>query len=91
MPRAQPILAQWPLIVVLLIVVVSFVLVAADEFRIGSVVLAAGVITAFVLRVVLPDARAGLLAVRSRGVDLLVLGLLGGGLLVFALWVPPPA
>ena len=32
-----------------------------------------------------------MLAVRSKRVDLIVLGVLGGALVVFALWVPPPA
>ena len=89
--RGGAILAQWPLTLVHAIVAASFLLVALDEFRIGSLLLAAGVVTAFVLRLVLPEGRVGLLAVRSRIVDLTVLGLLGSGLLVFALWVPPPA
>jgi hypothetical protein len=32
-----------------------------------------------------------MLAVRSKRVDLVVLGSLAAALIVFALWVPPPA
>lgn len=89
--RRRDVLAQWPISLVLLIVAIAVGFVAIDEFRIGSVLLAIGVLVAFVLRLVLPPARAGLLVVRSRTVDLVVLGLLGASLLVFALWVPPPS
>ncbi len=65
--------------------------VALDRFRLGSLMLAASLVLAFILRLVLPTDRAGMLAVRSKRVDLIVLGALGGALVVFALWVPPPA
>lgn len=83
--------AQWPLAVVLLVMAAAVGFVAFDEFRIGSLVLAGAMVLAFVLRAVLPSSRIGLLAVRSRTVDLIVLGGLGGALLVFALWVPAPS
>ena len=83
--------SQWPLALVLFGVVTALVIVAVDRFRLGSLVLAASVLLAFVLRLVLPADRVGLLAVRSRTVDLIVLGTLGATVTVFALWVPPPA
>ena len=89
--RRGQMLAQWPLALVLLILLIAVAFVALDQFRIGSVVLAAGVLTAFVLRLVMSTTQIGMLAVRSRTVDLIVLGCLGGALLVFALWVPPPS
>ena len=52
--------------------------------------LAASLVLAFVLRLVLPSHRAGMLAVRSKTVDLVVLGVLAASLAVLALWVPPP-
>jgi len=82
---------QWPLALVLLGVVSALVIVALDRFRFGSLVLAASVLLAFALRLLLPADHIGLLAVRSRTVDLVVLGLLGVTLTVFASWVPPPA
>ena len=77
--------------VVLALVSLSLVVVALGRFRLGSLMLAVSVLLAFALRLVLPSDRAGLLAVRSKTVDLVVLGLLGGAITVFALWVPPPA
>lgn len=82
--------AQWPIAVVLVAVAASLTIVALDQFRVGSLMLAASVTLAFVLRLALPGDRAGMLAVRSRSVDLVVLGTLAAALLIFALWVPPP-
>ncbi len=81
---------QWPILVVLLGVVVALVLVALDYFRRGSVVLAGSVLLAAFLRLLLPDREAGLLAVRSRRVDVAILGVMGALLAIFAFWVPPP-
>ena len=81
---------QWPIVSVLSVIVVALVFVAADRFRVGSVLLALAVVYAVALRAVLSDDAAGLLVVRTRKVDLTVLGVLALGLLVLALWVPPP-
>jgi len=72
-------------------VVASLAVVALDRFRLGSLMLAASLVLAFFLRLVLPDNRAGMLAVRSKRVDLVVLGTLAAALVAFSLWVPPPA
>lgn len=90
-PRRRRWWAQWPLAVVLAGVVASLAVVALDRFRVGSLMLAASLVLAFILRLVLPADRAGMLAVRSKRVDLIVLGTLAAALVVFALWVPPPA
>jgi hypothetical protein len=81
---------QWPIAVVLLGVVIALGLVGFDYFRRGAVVLAGSVLLAAFLRLLLPDREAGLLVVRSRRVDVAVLGTLGVLLAVFAFWVPPP-
>ena len=81
---------QWPILVVLTGVVIALALVSLDYFRRGSVVLAGSVLLAAFLRLLLPDREAGLLVVRSRRVDVAVLGVLGALLAVFAFWVPPP-
>ena len=88
--RARGWWQQWPIIVVLLGVAIALTLVALDYFRRGSVVLAGSVLLAAFLRLLLPDREAGLLVVRSRRVDVAVLGILGALLAVFAFWVPPP-
>lgn len=82
---------QWPLVLVLCGLVASLAVVAADHFRRGSVLFAGFVVLAFFLRLILREPDAGWLAVRSRGIDLMCLGVLGIGLSVFALIVPPPS
>lgn len=82
---------QWPLTLVLVGLVVSLAVVAADHFRRGAVLFSGFVVLAFFLRLILSDRDAGWLAVRSRTIDLLMLGTLGLALSVFALIVPPPS
>jgi hypothetical protein len=60
---------QWPILVVGLIFVAAFGLVVAGYWRRGALVLAVGVGVAAALRISLTDERAGLLAVRSKGID----------------------
>lgn len=88
--RARTWWRQWPIVVVLLGVAAALVLVSLDYFRRGSIVLAGSVLLAAFLRLLLPDREAGLLVVRSRRVDVAVLGVLGALLALFAFWVPPP-
>ncbi|MDF2824055.1 MAG: hypothetical protein K0R68_1463 [Mycobacterium sp.] len=61
--------AQWPILMVGLIFVAAFVLVAASYWRRGALLLGIAVGVASALRLALPDDRAGLLAVRSKGID----------------------
>lgn len=90
-PRRRRWWSQWPITLVLCGVVASLAVVALDRFRLGSLMLAASLVLAFLLRLVLPSDQAGMLAVRSKTVDLIVLGTLAAALVVFSLWVPPPA
>jgi hypothetical protein len=82
---------EWPLATSLAVIVVGLVVVADDHFRRGTVVLSFGVTLALFLRILLPSDQAGLLAVRSKKVDVLVLAVLAVGTSVMALWVPPPS
>lgn len=84
-------LAQWPLTLVLIGVAIAMVMIALDYFRRGSIVLSASVLLAAFLRLLLPDADAGMLVVRSRKVDVITLAVLGLGLTIFTFWVPPPS
>lgn len=79
---------QWPLMFVLVVVVVGLVMVP-NNARAGGVVLALGVMSAAVFRAILPESRAGVLSVRSRMLDVLILTAFGVGTLVAALLVRP--
>ncbi len=60
---------QWPILSVGVIFAVAFVLVALEFWRRGSLLSGIAVGVAAVLRLGLSEERAGLLVVRSRGVD----------------------
>ena len=64
--------------------------VVADSLRRGAVVMAASLVIAFLLRLVLTNRDAGMLKVRSRTVDLIVLGVLATSVLVLGMWIPAP-
>lgn len=81
-------LREWPVFLVLFSVIGSLVLCVIDSFRTGSIAFGLSLALAFFLRLVLNDHEAGLLKVRSRWVDLAVLGALSVGMLVTSLWVP---
>ena len=82
---------EWPLAVSLGVVLLGLIVVASGHFRRGCVVLSFGVGLAFFLRLLLPSPEAGLLAVRSKRVDVAVLLFLALATSVLALWVPPPS
>ena len=82
---------EWPLTLVLLVISAGLLIVAADHFKRGSTLLAGGVVLALFLRVLLPSAQAGMLVVRSKKWDTLVLAMLALAVSVFAFWVPPPS
>ena len=87
-PRRFP---EWPLALVLAGVALGLGVVATGHFRRGTVVLAVATLLATALRAGLPERTAGLLVVRSRTLDVLVLAVLGLGLGLLGLVVPPPA
>jgi hypothetical protein len=76
--------AQWPILVVGLIFLAAFVLVAAGYWRRGALLLGIAVGVAAVLRLALPDDNAGLLAVRSRGIDFLTTATVGAVVMYIA-------
>ncbi len=61
--------AQWPIVAVGLTFLAAFILVAASFWRRGALLIGIGVALAAALRLLLPDDRAGLLAVRTKGLD----------------------
>lgn len=61
--------------------------IALRHWRIGSSLIGLALLLAAVLRLVLPSEQVGLLAIRSRGVDLLLYSCLGLLILAVALTI----
>jgi hypothetical protein len=81
--------AQWPILLVGLIFVMAFVLVGANFWRRGSLLIGIGVGVAAVLRLVLTEERAGLLAVRSKGIDFVTTAMVGTAMVYIASTIDP--
>ncbi len=80
---------EWPVTVVLVVAGVAMVVIAQGHFKRGSLLFAAAVLLAALLRAVLPTAAAGVLVVRGRLLDVLTAGVLGVGVVALSLIVPP--
>jgi hypothetical protein len=80
---------QWPILVVALIFLAAFVLVVAGYWRRGALVIGVGVGVAAALRLSLTDERAGLLAVRSKGVDFVTTATVSAVMLYVAWTIDP--
>ena len=78
----RKLLRALPIAVVLALVVIGLLLVATDHWRRGAAAFAAAAVVAAVLRLVLSQARVGVLAVRSRAFDVVFLLLLGAAFVV---------
>ncbi|GAA1207956.1 DUF3017 domain-containing protein [Prauserella alba] len=75
-------LVHVPLAAVLLLVAIGGIRIGQYHWRQGTALIGGALLVAAVLRVVLSDAQAGLLAIRGRVVDVLCYVALGG-LIVF--------
>jgi hypothetical protein len=84
-PFLAGIVRQLPLLAAILVVGVGLVLVTFGAWRSGLVVVGLALVGAAVLRLLLPLRRVGLLAVRSRSVDVLLLAGAGLALTVLTL------
>ncbi|MEU5977087.1 DUF3017 domain-containing protein [Streptomyces sp. NPDC047315] len=82
---------QWPLLTVTGLVALGLVVVGTDPFsgafRLGALIIGAALITAAVMRRVLPS--VGMLAVRSRFTDMITYGLLGTVICLLAAMAQP--
>jgi hypothetical protein len=81
--------AQWPIVMVELVFVVAFALAAAEFWRRGALLIGIGVGVAAVLRLVLPDERAGLLVVRSKAIDFATTALVAAAMVYIASTIDP--
>lgn len=80
---------QWPMIAVVLIFVVAFGLAAANFWRRGALLIGIGVGFAAVLRLALTDDRAGLLVVRSKGIDFATMASVAAAMVYIAWTIDP--
>jgi hypothetical protein len=78
--------AEWPFALVFTTGAIAVIIVSLGGLKHGLVLLAAALLLGSALRFVLSPARAGLLAVRRRGVDVVTMALLGVFLLLLALF-----
>ena len=86
--RGQPVtVRQWPIVVVLTMVAVGLAVTALNQFRPGVITIGAALMVGCLLRSVLPE--VGMLAVRSRFTDVLVMGILGIAIILLALASEP--
>ncbi|RZS90291.1 DUF3017 family protein [Motilibacter rhizosphaerae] len=83
-------LGEWPTVLVLGVAAAGVLLVALPgvALRLALEVLAAAPALGAVLRAVLPSARAGLLRVRARAVDVVLLAAAAVGVLALVLATP---
>jgi hypothetical protein len=88
MARATEPRYEWPLTTSAGIGAIGLVLTLVDGWRAGVVLFACGVLAAGAFRMILSDDRAGLLRVRRRTFDVVVLLAMGTAVLALALAVP---
>ncbi|KJX75488.1 integral membrane protein [Mycobacterium lepromatosis] len=81
--------SQWPILLVAMIFAAAFVLVGANFWRRGALLIGIGVGVAAVLRLVLSDDRAGLLMVRGKSIDLVTTALVGTAMVYIASTIDP--
>lgn len=81
-------LLQWPLMVVVAGIVMGLGVVAVGQWRFGCVVIGASLGIGAVERLALADADAGLLKVRSKAFDVLIMLGMGAAIIALAILVP---
>ena len=89
MSLRQLVRSQWPFVTVVLIFAVAFTLAAANFWRRGALLIGIGVGVAAVLRLALTEDRAGLLVVRSKGIDFATTALVAAGMVYIAWTIDP--
>ncbi|MGB7867508.1 MAG: DUF3017 domain-containing protein [Mycobacterium sp.] len=89
MTLRQLVRSQWPIITVVLIFAVAFTLAAANFWRRGALLIGIGVGVAAALRLALTEDRAGLLVVRSKGIDFTMMSLVATSMVYIAWTIDP--
>ncbi|WP_151772011.1 DUF3017 domain-containing protein [Streptomyces abyssomicinicus] len=78
---------QWPILLVITVAAIGLLVTALGMFRLGTLVVGAGLLLGAALRWAVPH--VGILAVRSRFTDVVTYGLLGVAIVLLALMVQP--
>ena len=83
-------LPQWPLLIVVAGVLLGLGVawIGPNTWRLGCLVIGSALGIGAVMRIALPDREAGLLQVRSRAFDIMVLAVGGAAIIAWALAVP---
>jgi xanthine/uracil permease len=89
MSLRQLVRSQWPFVTVVLIFAVAFTLAAANFWRRGALLIGIGVGVAAALRLALTEDRAGLLVVRSKGIDFTTMSLVAASMVYIAWTIDP--
>jgi Protein of unknown function (DUF3017) len=87
-PLVAGLVRQWPLLLVIVAVGIGLLLVAAERWRSGLVLMGLALVLAGALRLLLPLRRIGFLAIRSRPVDVALTTVAGLTIAVIALTIP---
>ena len=85
----QLVRSQWPILTVVLIFIVAFTLAAANFWRRGALLIGIGVGVAAVLRLALTEDHAGLLVVRSKGIDFATTAVVATAMVYIAWTIDP--
>ncbi|GLZ43278.1 DUF3017 domain-containing protein [Actinokineospora sp. NBRC 105648] len=83
----HPVLVHLPFALVMTVVVVGLVRIAMYSWREGTVWIGLALLLAAGLRVLLRDEQAGLIAIRSRPIDVLLYGMFSVLVLVVAITI----
>ena len=75
---------EWPFATVFVVALGAVALIALGNLQHGVLILGCALLLGSGLRFALPTPRAGLLAIRGRGVDVITMGLLGLVMLVLS-------
>ena len=90
MTKPARLVTEAPVFLVFAVAATGLLAGSQGFWRRGLLVVAASLLLAAVLRLALPTRRAGLLAVRGKALDVVVLAGLGSAMLLLASIVPPP-
>jgi Protein of unknown function (DUF3017) len=89
MSARQLLRSQWPVMMVVLIFAVALLLAAENFWRRSALLIGIGVGLAAVLRLTLTEDRAGLLMVRSKGIDFVTMTLVATAMVYIAWTIDP--